>query len=129
MKKSTAARVLVVDDEALVRWSLAETLQARGYDVLEAGDGAAAIEALSAESGRIDVVLLDLRLPDCDDLHVLSEVRQIAPAASIILMTAFGTPDVLDDALRIGAYVVLHKPFDMDGVGPLIERALAARSS
>src|SRR4029453_9735423 len=83
MKKSTAAGVLVVDDEALVRWSLAETLQARGYDVLEAGDGAAAIEALSAESGRIDVVLLDLRLPDCDDLHVLSEVRQIAPGASI----------------------------------------------
>src|SRR5262249_35181651 len=118
MKKSAAPRVLVVDDESLVRWSLVETLLGHGYEVAEAVDGRSAIGALSGEGDPVEGVLLDLRLPDCNDLHVLSKVRQLVPGASIILMTAYGTADLLDDALRIGAYVVLHKPFDLNGIHP-----------
>jgi DNA-binding NtrC family response regulator len=118
MEKSPA-RILVVDDESLVRWSLLETLHAWGFHVTEARDGAE----------RPDLVLLDLRLPDCDDLHVLSAIHQLAPRVPIVLMTAYASRDVLDDALRVGASVVIGKPFDMEKIGPLVERALAARPS
>ena len=89
---------------------------------------ASAIDALSAAEGP-DLVLLDLRLPDCDDLHVLAVIHQLAPRVPIILMTAYASRDVLDDALRVGASVVIGKPFDMEKIGPLVERALAARPS
>jgi DNA-binding NtrC family response regulator len=71
-------------------------------------------------------VLLDLRLPDSGDLRILAAMRQLSPEVPVILMTAFGTPDLLDDALRLGAFAVIDKPFDMSAISPLIERALAA---
>ena len=126
-EKSTAATVLVVDDESLVRWSLAETLGAEGYAVTEAEDGQSGIHALSSHPGTIDVVLLDVRLPDCNDLRVLSAMRRVS-RVPIVVMTAFGTPDLLDEARRLGAFDVINKPFDMQEVGPLIERALALRA-
>jgi two-component system, NtrC family, response regulator AtoC len=125
-EKSTAARVLIVDDESLVRWSLAETLGASGYAVTEAKDGASAIQALTVLRGGTDVVLLDLRLPDADDLRILAAMRQLSPEVPVIVMTAFGTPELLNEALRLGAFAVIDKPFDMIDVSPLIERALAA---
>src|ERR1700686_4942095 len=125
-EKSTGARVLVVDDESLVRWSLAETLGASGYEVTEAKDGASAIQAFASLRGGTDVVLLDLRLPDVDDLRILAAMRQLSPEVPVIVMTAFGTPELLNDALRLGAFAVIDKPFDMSAVSPLIERALGA---
>jgi DNA-binding NtrC family response regulator len=125
-EKSTGARVLVVDDESLVRWSLAETLGASGYEVTEAKDGASAIQAFASLRGGTDVVLLDLRLPDVDDLRILAAMRQLSPEVPVIVMTAFGTPELLNEALRLGAFAVIDKPFDMSAVSPLIERALAA---
>jgi DNA-binding NtrC family response regulator len=112
---NTAARclrVLVVDDEPLIRWSIAETLGAAGHQVTEAQDAASALKALADASGP-DVVLLDFRLPDSNDLDLLARIRQIAPAASVIMMTAFGTPDVTAGALKLGASRVLNKPFNM----------------
>jgi two-component system, NtrC family, response regulator AtoC len=125
-EKSTSARVLVVDDESLVRWSLAETLGASGYEVTEAKDGASAIRAFASLRGSTDVVLLDLRLPDVDDLHILAAMRQRSPNVPVIVMTAFGTPELLNEAMRLGAFAFIDKPFDMNDVSPLIERALAA---
>ena len=123
---STAARVLVVDDESLIRWSLAETLAGSGYEVTEARDGASAIQAFASSPGGTDVVLLDLRLPDSGDLRVLAAMRQLSPEVPVIVMTAFGTPELLTEALRLGAFAVIDKPFDMSAIRPLIERALAA---
>jgi DNA-binding NtrC family response regulator len=125
-EKSPAARVLVVDDESLVRWSLAETLGASGYEVSEAKDGASAIRAFASLRGGTDAVLLDLRLPDVDDLRILAAMRQLSPKVPVIVMTAFGTPELLNEALRLGAFAVIDKPFDMSAVSPLIERALTA---
>ena len=125
-EKSTAARVLVVDDESLIRWSLAETLAGGGYEVTEAEDGASAIQAFASSRGSIDVALLDLRLPDADDLRILAAMRQCSPEVPIIVMTAFGTPELLNEAVRLGAFSVIDKPFDMSAISPLIERALAA---
>src|SRR5919201_4383911 len=128
-KKSTAHRVLVVDDEALVRWSVAETLLARGYEVVEASDGRSAIAAMGEAAAPPDVVLLDLRLPDSSDLGLLQTLRRLAPRVPVILMTAFGTQDVVDAALEIGASFVVSKPFEMSDLAPLVSRALGTSRS
>ena len=69
-------RVLVVDDEALIRWAVSETLTTAGHDVVQAADARSALRTLGDSGGAIDVVLLDLRLPDCSDLTLLSRIRQ-----------------------------------------------------
>jgi len=112
---TTAARclrVLVVDDEPLIRWSIAETLGAAGHQVLEAEDAASALRAVTA-SPRPHLVLLDFRLPDSNDLGLLAKIRQLVPDTSVIMMTAFGTPEVTAGALKLGASRVLNKPFNM----------------
>ena len=116
-------RVLVVDDEALIRWSIAENLAAYGHILFEAADGASALSMLSEGTENPDVVLLDYRLPDSNDLNLLRKVRQIAPDAAIILMTAFGTPEVFREALDLGAFCVLSKPFDLLKLNSLIHDA------
>ena len=126
-KKSPRARILVVDDEPLIRWSIAETLAGHGFEVIEADDAVSAVQACSPESGAVDVVFLDLRLPDCDDLRVLAAIRRLSPHAPIILMTAFGSAELFADARRQGAFAILDKPFEMGALQPLVERALAAR--
>jgi DNA-binding NtrC family response regulator len=119
---STAARclrVLVVDDEPLIRWSIAETLGAAGHQVTEAQDAASALRAL-ADAPDTDLVLLDFRLPDSNDLGLLAEIRRMAPAVPVIMMTAFGTPDVTAGALKLGALKVLNKPFNMHELERLV---------
>ena len=111
--------VLVVDDEPLIRWSIAETLGAAGHQVTEAQDAASALRAL-ADAPDTDLVLLDFRLPDSNDLGLLAEIRRIAPAAPVIMMTAFGTPDVTAGALKLGASKVLNKPFNMHDLEDLV---------
>src|SRR2546430_8266769 len=78
--------VLVIDDEPLVRWSVAETLADAGYDVIEADDGASAIQVCSA-CARPDVVLLDLSLPDSTDLGLLASLRRLSPGTPIVIIT------------------------------------------
>src|SRR5712691_1356725 len=102
--------ILVVDDELLIRWSLNETLSAAGHSVTEAVDRASAIESLKTRPQPPDVVLLDYRLPDSDDLGLLAAIRQMAPGAQVIIMTAFGTPEMTRQALELGAYRVISKP-------------------
>jgi DNA-binding NtrC family response regulator len=126
-KKSAARRVLVVDDEPLIRWSIAETLSANGYQIQEAADAETAVRAFFYSSSMPDVVLLDLRLPDCADLRLLELMRRRAPDAPVILMTAFGTPEVRQEAERLGAFCVLDKPFEVEELGGLVSRALASR--
>ena len=112
-------RVLVVDDEPLIRWSIAETLGAAGHQVTEAQDAASALRAL-ADAPDTALVLLDFRLPDSNDLGLLAEIRRIAPATPVIMMTAFGTPDVTAAALKLGASKVLNKPFNMHDLEDLV---------
>lgn len=125
VKKSAMAAVLIVDDEALIRWSVAETLESAGFHVLEAGSAREALDVLKHDPDAVSAAVLDLRLPDSSDLGLLTRVREIAPSCRIILMTAYGTADILDEALRLGAYHVLGKPFDMSRVVGLVRDALA----
>jgi len=117
--------VLVVDDEPLIRWSLSETLEQSGHTVVEAGDAKSTVRALSA-GGPFDVVLLDYRLPDSNDLNLLATVRRLTPASAVIMMTAFGAPEVVAGAVKLGAYQVIPKPFEVHDVAALVLEAYAA---
>jgi DNA-binding NtrC family response regulator len=120
-------RVLVVEDEPLIRWSISETLALAGHTVVEAVDGSSAERILTGDGQPIDVILLDYRLPDSNDLTLLSKIRRLSQTSSVVLMTAFRTPEVLQGALELGAYSVLNKPIDMDEIGPLVLQAYRSR--
>lgn len=106
-------RVLVVDDEPLIRWSVTETLANLELDVEQAADAASALRAILDSVDPFDVIVLDLRLPDMTDLSLMATIRQLVPGASIVLMTAFGTDDVVERAVGLGACSVLNKPFEL----------------
>src|SRR5688572_3210785 len=101
MDGNRSLRVLVVDDEALLLWSIAEALKQRGHTVLEATSAGATRDVMSGERQPIDAVLLDLRLPDSNDLQLLDEVRRRLPHSGVVLMTAYGTPELTESALRM----------------------------
>ena len=126
-RKSPTLRVLVVEDELLIRWSIAEILKQSGHTVLEASDGASAIQALTAATEPVDVVLLDYRLPDSNDLTLLATIRRLAPRSSVVLMTAYGTPEVTQGAFQLGVCRVLSKPFDMHDLAPVVLQAYGSR--
>jgi len=119
-------RVLVVEDEPLIRWSIAETLARMGHTVIEADDAASAVRTLGEMPDPADVVLLDYRLPDSNDLSLLATIRRLAPHSAVVMMTAYGTPDVTRGALELGAYGVVDKPFDMHDLEPMLLDAYAA---
>jgi len=121
-KNPEALRVLVVDDEPLIRWSVAETLTDRGYDVVETGDACGARAAVR-NGPPFDVVLLDYRLPDSDDLALLASIRDAVPRARVIMMTAFGKPEIVRAALDLGVYTVVSKPFEMRAIADLVGEA------
>lgn len=128
-ENSPVLRILVVDDEALIRWSLAQTLSAAGHETVEAIDGADAIRAVSGVATPFDVALVDLRLPDSNGLSLLSRLRRISPTTQIVLMTAFGTPEIVQGALDLGVFRVVAKPLDMDDLSTLVTDAHAAAHS
>ncbi|HWI17664.1 MAG TPA: response regulator [Vicinamibacterales bacterium] len=117
--KKFPLHVLVVDDEPLIRWSIVESLADFGIDVEQAADAASALRMITTAALPFDVVVLDLRLPDMHDLSLLATLRQLLPGTRFILMTAFGTPDVLTEAALLGA-TVLNKPFELDTLADLV---------
>jgi DNA-binding NtrC family response regulator len=115
-----ATRILIVDDDPLMRFALGQTLSDSGCDVAEAADGAAATRALTATTSPFDVVLLDFQMPDSRDLQLLSRVQSLSPASRVIMMTAYPTPELLAGATRAGAVCVLNKPIDFDELCRLV---------
>jgi len=116
--------ILVVDDEKLIRWSLKERMTREGHFVREAEDGKSAAAALDAELP--DLVLLDMKLPDTDGLTILKSVLDRAPQLPVIIITAYSTVDTAVEAMRVGAYDYISKPFDMDELTMTVKRALEA---
>jgi len=118
MAKST---ILVVDDEALIRWSLAERLTSEGYEVLDAETGAAALEKLPE---GVDLVLLDYKLPDTDGVSVLRKIKEFDQDILVILLTAYASVETAVEAMKLGAYHFANKPFNLDEVVAIVDRAL-----
>jgi DNA-binding NtrC family response regulator len=87
------------------------------------------VRALTTGAALPDVVLLDFRLPDSDDLNLLSRIVSLVPDGRVILMTAYGTPEVAEQAIERGAFKVLNKPFEMQEITALVGRLDDARPS
>jgi DNA-binding NtrC family response regulator len=117
----SAKVLLVVDDEFLIRWSLRTRLAAAGYRVLEAATLAEAREALDR---GVDLVLLDVLLPDGNGLDLLAELQKTAVHPPTILISAHATAEVAARAKAQGAFDFVHKPFDLDAIAALVASAL-----
>jgi DNA-binding NtrC family response regulator len=116
--------VLIVEDEPLIRWMLVDVLATEGFGVIEAKNGAEALERFGPE---VDVVLLDIRLPDANGLDLLPGFLRQCPHVAVLAMTGHGTPDVERVALERGARAVVHKPFEVDELVELLRDARPAR--
>ncbi len=121
-----AATILVADDDPGIRESLERTLIREGYGVVAASDGRAALERL--QSGSIDLVLTDLRMPGLSGLELLRAAKAISPDVDVVLLTAFGTVEEAVKAMKEGAYDFLTKPFRREQLLKLIDKALERRS-
>ena len=123
------ATVLIVDDEMLIRWAVAESLSAAGFRVIQAGSAAEALDHVGRRFADLAVAVLDLKLPDSHDFELLRRIRMLAPQCRVILMTADLRPGILTDAVAAGAFHALAKPFDMHLMAGLVRVAAAAPSA
>ena len=123
---TTGATILVAEDDRAIRFSLACSLKADGYRVIEAGDGDEALARIERE--HPDAVLLDLKMPGRDGLAVLAELGPALADLPVIVITAYGGSAAAIEAMRRGAYDYLTKPFDLDEVQLTLKRALRQRA-
>jgi DNA-binding NtrC family response regulator len=116
------ANILIVDDEKNLRWSLRIALEEQGHEVEEVGSGEECLDVLRARSK--DLVFLDVKLPGRDGMDVLQEIRRTHGDTIVVMMSAFGEAESRTDALRMGAYYFLRKPFELRTVIDLVGDAM-----
>jgi DNA-binding NtrC family response regulator len=116
------ARVLIVDDQEMMRDSLAATLSREGHEVVAAHDGQVTLNRLTER--RFELMLTDLKMPRVNGLELLGEVKKVRPDLPVILMTAFATVQTAVEAMRLGAYDYIQKPFDGEELKLLVDRTL-----
>jgi DNA-binding response OmpR family regulator len=125
-KQDQAARIMVVDDEATARISLAEILRLEGYEVATAASGEEAL-GLLGKSEPFDLMVLDVKMPRMDGLELTTAVREQSPSTVIILLTAFGTLETAIQAIRRGAHDYLLKPAPVPEILESVHKGLAKR--
>ena len=113
-------RILIVDDELIVRESLAGWLRRAGYEVEAASGGHQALEMISG--GDYDLVFLDIRMPDINGIEVLKNVKVLHPHVLVVIITAYGSVETAIEAMKTGADDFLIKPFDPQGLKLLVEK-------
>ena len=117
-----AIRVLIIEDESLIRWSLRQKFEEREYHVTEAENGSTALEALEREV--FDLILLDHRLPDMTGLDILRTLRENDHDVLVIMITAYSSIEDAVEAIKLGAYDYIAKPFQMDQLMLAVDKAL-----
>jgi len=106
--------ILVVDDDPNLRYSLSIILQRAGYLVTTVGQACKAIDSLQA--GNFDLVIMDIKMPDIDGLALLPKILTVYPQLPILILTAFPTPETVQEAKQSGARAFLEKPIDPDSL-------------
>src|SRR5438445_10930906 len=119
-----AEKILVIEDERRVRWSLRQKCEEWGYQVVEAAAGAPGLRLAQHESP--DLVLLDVRLPDLNGIQVLEQLKKSPDAPAVIMITADPQLDDVKTALKLGAYDFVGKPLDFEELHVTIQNALEA---
>jgi len=119
-------RILIVDDEEIVRESLSGWLEKDGYTVSSAQDGPSAIARVNAE--RWSILLVDMKMPGMDGLQVLEQAKKIQPDAAVVIMTAYATVDTAVAAMKLGAYDYLVKPFDPEEMSLMITKIVGQQA-
>lgn len=117
------AKILIVDDEKDLAEILSSILKLKGYDVHFVMDGYKAIEAVKTTS--YDLILMDIRLPGINGVETFIKIKEIDPEVKVIMMTGFTVEDMIEKALKNGAYACIHKPFDIEKIIALIEEILS----
>lgn len=124
-REKAPLRVLVVDDEPLIRWSLKQGFAGRGHAVSTAGTAQEAITYL-ADAPPFDAIVLDYRLPDRHDLSLLEDAKRMSPGSLVVMMTAFADDGMKLAARERGALAVIDKPFQIRTIVDLVESAVVA---
>ncbi len=117
-------RVLVADDDRLVRWSLTASLTRAGYDVVAVESGAQAVEEIS--EGGVDVVITDYGLPGVNGLEILRRIKKFFPKTRVIMITGYYLPHLDRLARDTGVFDYFEKPFDVTALAGSVARALAS---
>jgi DNA-binding NtrC family response regulator len=118
----TPLNVLVVDDEPEIRELLVEYFRDRGFETATAGDGRAAIAAIERDPSRYRLIISDLQMPGADGLAVLRAARAANPSCYVVIITGYASLDSAIQAVRLGAYDYLTKPFSMGQIDVLVQR-------
>ncbi len=119
------ASILIIEDKESMRKMLCKTLETEGYEVDSFGEGQEALDKVKEK--QFDLVLTDLKLPNLDGIEVLKNIKEIDPDITVIVMTAFGTIETAVEAMKLGAFDFLTKPFDTEHMVVLVKKAIENR--
>jgi len=122
-------KVLVVDDTKNIRMLLTTCLELKGYEVLTAGDGKSAIDITQKEKDNIDIIFLDIRMPEMNGTEVLKIIRDMGVKCPVIIMTAYATVKNAVDCTKLGAVAYLQKPFSPGKVSAILNEILDSKES
>jgi two-component system, response regulator, stage 0 sporulation protein F len=119
-------KVLIVDDQYGIRILLNEVLQKEGYDTYQAANGLQALEIV--QENVPDLILLDMKIPGMDGIEILKRVKALYPNMKVIIMTAYGELDMIQEAMDLGAITHFAKPFDIVDIREAVKKYLALPS-
>jgi len=124
--KNTKGRILIIEDEKSMREVLGILLEEEGYVITAASNGLEGIEHLSNDI--FDLVVTDIKMPKADGFEVLKKVKELSPTTIVIMITAFGTTESTIEAMKLGAYDYIHKPFKIDEIRLVIQKAFEKKN-
>ncbi len=124
--KNIKGRILIIEDEKSLREVLRMLLEEEGYEITAASNGLEGIDYL--RNDIFDLVVTDIKMPKADGFEVLRNARELSPATIVIMITAFGTTEATIEAMKLGAYDYIHKPFKIDEIRLIIEKAFEKKN-
>ncbi|MDH4230647.1 MAG: sigma-54 dependent transcriptional regulator [Nitrospirota bacterium] len=124
--ENTKGRILIVEDEKSMREVLGILLEEEGYEITPASNGLEGIEYL--RNDIFDLVVTDIKMPKADGFEVLRQVKELSPSTIVIMITAFGTTESTIEAMKLGAYDYIHKPFKIDEIRLVIQKAFERKN-